>query len=72
MDNKIVSIHPTRHNLGKHQPHCDPDTHSWLLVAMTDATVLRDQETDEGKRKELDALVKHLGWIIRRFEPERN
>lgn len=51
-------------------PHMDDFGRLLLIGAFSDLVKLRDSATNEHSRKEADAIVKQIGCVLARYEPE--
>lgn len=51
-------------------PHIDHFGHVMLLGAFSDLVRLRDTAVNEHSRKQVDAIVKQIGALLARYEPE--
>lgn len=51
-------------------PHMDDYGHVLLLGAFSDLVKLRDNAANEHSRKQTDAIVKQIGIVLARYEPE--
>jgi hypothetical protein len=51
-------------------PHMDDFGRVLLICAFSDLVALRDSAANEHSRKEADAIVKQIGRVLARYEPE--
>lgn len=51
-------------------PHMDDFGRLLLIGAFSDLVKLRDSAANEHGRKETDAIVKQIGRVLARYEPE--
>jgi len=51
-------------------PHMDEFGRALLIGAFSDLVKLRDGATDEHSRNRADAIVKQIGHVLSRYEPE--
>lgn len=51
-------------------PHMDDYGRVLLIGAFSDLVKLRDSATDAHSRKQTDAIVKQIGIVLSRYEPE--
>jgi hypothetical protein len=51
-------------------PHMDDYGRILLIGAFSDLVQLRDSAVNEFSRKEADAIVKQIGRVLARYEPE--
>ncbi|AKV06154.1 hypothetical protein B723_07010 [Pseudomonas fluorescens NCIMB 11764] len=51
-------------------PHMDDFGRALLIGAFSDLVKLRDSATSEHSRKQSDAIVKQIGSVLARYEPE--
>ena len=51
-------------------PHMDDFGRVLLLGAFSDLVRLRDSSANAHSRKEVDAIVKQIGVVLARYEPE--
>ena len=51
-------------------PHMDDFGRLLLIAAFSDLVKLRDSAANERSRKEADAIVKRIGSVLARYEPE--
>jgi hypothetical protein len=51
-------------------PHIDDFGRVLLIGAFSDLVKLRDSATNEHSRKETDVIVKQIGRVLARYEPE--
>ena len=50
--------------------HMDDYGRSLLLCSFSDLVTLRDSAADDHSRKQTDAVVKQIGVVLARYEPE--
>jgi hypothetical protein len=51
-------------------PHMDNYGHALLIGAFSDLVKLRDSAANEHSRQQTDAIVKQIGAVLARYEPE--
>jgi len=51
-------------------PHMDDFGRVMLIGAFSDLVKLRDSAANEHSRKQADAIVKQIGSVLARYEPE--
>ncbi|KII32214.1 hypothetical protein NL64_13300 [Pseudomonas fluorescens] len=51
-------------------PHMDDFGHALLIGAFSDLVKLRDCATDEHSRNKVDVIIKQIGRVLSRYEPE--
>lgn len=51
-------------------PHMDDFGRALLIGSFSDLVKLRDSAANEHSRKQIDAIVKQIGRVLSRYEPE--